>query len=368
MVTGPGLVTPPEPTTRAGGAGGAAKTATDRTTRAVVLARRPVGRLTAGDLRLCDLPVPDPGPGQALVRNELMSLDPATRGRMDATDKVYTANFAVGGPLDGWAVGQVLESRSPALPVGATVRHRLGWRELAVVDDTSARVVDVGVAPARSWLSALGQTGFTAYVGLTRVGRLAPGETVLVSAAAGGVGSVAAQLARLLGAGRVVGVASARKRDWLLGELGLDDVLDRAGDVHAGLAALVPGGVDLYFDNTGGATLAAALRGMRTGGRVVLCGTVSTMEGAAPEPGIGALVEAVLRRLTLTGFIVRDHEDVRPEFESRVAGWLASGRLSDAATEVAGLERAPAALVDLLAGGNLGKSLVRLGGLTPEPA
>jgi NADPH-dependent curcumin reductase CurA len=333
---------------------------TTRTTRAVVLARRPTGQLVPGDLRLSDLPVPEVGPGQALVRNELMSLDPSTRGRMDATDKVYTANFAVGAPLDGWAVGRVAESRSALLPVGATVRHRLGWRDLAVVDDASARVVDVGLAPARSWLSALGQTGFTAYVGLTRVGRLAPGETVLVSAAAGGVGSVAVQLARLLGAGRVIGVASARKRDWLLGELGLDEVLDRAGDVRAGLAALVPDGVDLYVDNTGGGTLVAALRNMRTGGRVVLCGMVSTMEDDAGGPGIGALVEAVLRRLTLSGFIVRDHEDLRPEFESRVAGWLTSGRLTDAVTEVEGLENAPGALVDLLAGGNLGKSLVRL--------
>jgi NADPH-dependent curcumin reductase CurA len=349
MAAGSGLATPRELTTRV--------------TRAVVLDRRPVGHLVPGDLRLCDLPVPELGPGQALVRNELMSLDPATRGRMDATDKVYTANFAVGGPLDGWAVGQVIESRAASLPVGVTVRHRLGWRELAVVDDDDARVVDVDLAPARSWLSALGQTGFTAYVGLTRVGRLTAGETVLVSAAAGGVGSVATQLARLLGAGRVVGVASAAKRDWLLDQLGLDDVLDRGGDVSAGLAALVPDGVDLYFDNTGGDTLVAALRSMRTGGRVVLCGMVSTMEVSddrGAQPGIGHLVEAVLRRLTLQGFIVRDHEDLRPEFESRVAGWLAAGRLTDAATEVDGLERAPAALVALLEGGNVGKALVRL--------
>ena len=356
MAAGPGLTTPRGPT------------AGSRTTRAVVLARRPAGSLVPGDLRVTDLPLPEVGPGQALVRNELMSLDPATRGRMDATEKVYTANFDVGGPLDGWAVGQVVSSRSPALPAGATVRHRLGWREFAVVDGATARVVDVGLAPARSWLSALGQTGFTAYVGLTRVGRPAPGETVLVSAAAGGVGSMAAQFARLLGAGRVVGVASARKRDWLLRELGLDDVLDRAGDVRSGLAALVPDGVDLYFDNAGGDTLVAALRSMRTGGRVVLCGMVSTMQGGGDrdgQPGIGHLVEAVLRRLTLQGFIVRDHEDVRPEFESRVAGWLASGRLTDAATEVEGLERAPQALVDLLAGGNLGKALVRL---APDPS
>ena len=169
------------------------------TTRTVVLARRPGARLVAEDLEVRELPVPALTAGQALVRNELMSLDPSTRGRMDATDKVYTTNFELGGPLDGWAVGQVVESRTLALPVGATVRHRLGWRELAVVDDTSARVVDVSAVPAASWLSALGQTGFTAYVGVTAIGAIRPGETFFVSAAAGGVGSVAGQLARLHG-------------------------------------------------------------------------------------------------------------------------------------------------------------------------
>lgn len=336
-------------------------------TRAVVLARRPKGPLRPDDLALREIPVPAPDPGQILVRNEVMSLDPATRGRMDTAEKVYTANFAVDEPLDGWAVGRVITSGSPALPVGSTVRHRLGWREHAVLDASAVRPLDLTMGTPEQWLSALGQTGFTAYVGLTRIGALADGETVLISAAAGGVGSVAAQLARLLGAGRVIGTAGGpAKCDWLVRQLGLDAAIDHRGeDLPERLAETAGGGLDLYLDNVGGRLLAAALHELRTGGRVTLCGMVSTMEGATGQPPIGHLIEAVLRRLTLRGFIVRDHEDLRPEFESRVAGWLASGDLVDHCTVVHGLEQAPGALVGLLGGANTGKALVRIG---PEAA
>jgi len=332
------------------------------TSRAVVLAHRPAGRLAASDLRVDELLVSAPQRGQALVRNEFMSLDPSTRGRMDATDKVYTTNFAVDGPLDGWAVGRVVSSESARLPVGATVRHRLGWREFAIVDEADARVVDTSLAPAQSWLSALGQTGFTAYVGLVRIGALTAGDTVFVSAAAGGVGSIAGQLARLLGAQRVIGSAGgAGKCDWLVSELGFDAAVDyRAEDVRRRLTELAPNGIDLYFDNVGGAQLVAALHNLRTDGRVTLCGMVSTISGPAGQPPVSELIQAVLRRITLRGFIVRDHEDLRPEFEQRVAGWLRSGELVDRATVVDGLDAAPEAMVDLLAGGNVGKALVRI--------
>jgi NADPH-dependent curcumin reductase CurA len=333
------------------------------TTRTVVLARRPDGRLLAEDLRIESRPLPDLEPGQALVRNELMSLDPSTRGRMDAGDKVYTTNFSLGQALDGWAIGHVVESRSAALPVGSTVRHRLGWRELAVLDAGSARVVDLALAPATSWLSALGQTGFTAYVGLTRIGDLAVGDTVFVSAAAGGVGSIGGQLARLLGAGRVIGSAGGiQKCRWLIEDVGFDAAIDyRSQDLSARLAELAADGLDLYFDNVGGDHLVAALHHLRVGGRVTLCGMVSTMQDGPNPAAISELIEAVLRRVTLRGFIVRDHEDLRPEFETKVANWLDSGQLRDHSTVVDGLESAPAAMVGLLEGGNLGKALVRLG-------
>jgi NADPH-dependent curcumin reductase CurA len=331
-------------------------------TQAIVLARRPRGALESSDLRLVEISLATPGPGEALVRNEFMSLDPSTRGRMDATEKVYTTNFEVGGPLDGWAIGQVVASCSSLLPVGATVRHRLGWRELAVVSEAAAQVVDISAAPAASWLSALGQTGFTAYVGVVRIGQLAAGNTFFVSAAAGGVGSIAGQIARLLGARQVIGSAGgATKCDWLVSELGFDAAIDyRAGDVRQRLAELAPDGLDLYFDNVGGDQLVAALHNLRPEARITLCGMVSTMAGSVAQPGIGELIQAVLRRATLRGFIVRDHEDLRPEFEKRVSGWLATGELVDKATIYDGIDAAPKAMVQLLEGGNVGKALVRL--------
>jgi NADPH-dependent curcumin reductase CurA len=331
-------------------------------TPAIVLARRPRGDLEPSDLQISDVSVAAPGKGEALVRNEYMSLDPSTRGRMDATEKVYTTNFELGGPLDGWAIGRVIESGSELLPVGATVRHRLGWRELALVTEASARVVDVATAPASSWLSALGQTGFTAYVGVVRVGQFVAGDTFFVSAAAGGVGSIAGQVARLSGARQVIGSAGGRdKCEWLVSELGFDAAIDyRGSDVRHRLAELAPDGLDLYFDNVGGDQLVAALHNLRTNGRITLCGMVSTMAAVTEQPAIGELIQAVLRRATLRGFIVRDHEDLRPEFEARVGAWLQSGELVDRTTVYEGIGAAPEAMVQLLRGGNVGKALVRL--------
>jgi NADPH-dependent curcumin reductase CurA len=333
-----------------------------RSTPAIVLARRPRGALEPSDLQLIDVSVAAPGPGEALVRNEYMSLDPSTRGRMDATEKVYTTNFELGGPLDGWAIGRVIESGSDLLPVGATVRHRFGWRELALVTEAEASAVDVSAAPASSWLSALGQTGFTAYVGIIRVGQFAAGDTVFVSAAAGGVGSIAGQVARLSGARQVIGSAGGQgKCEWLVSELGFDAAIDyRGSDVRHRLAELAPDGLDLYFDNVGGDQLVAALHNLRTNGRITLCGMVSAMAAVTEQPAIGELIQAVLRRATLRGFIVRDHEDLRPEFEARVGAWLQSGELVDRTTVYEGIGAAPEAMVQLLRGGNVGKALVRL--------
>ena len=331
------------------------------TTPAVVLARRPHGRFRAADLALTEIPLPVPGPGQALVRNTWMSLDPSTRGRMDASEKQYTANFDVGDPIDGWAIGVVEESRSDRLPVGATVRHRVGWRQRGVVDDAATTVVDLTVAPAQSWLSALGQTGFTAWAGLVEVGAMAAGDVVLVSGAAGGVGSMVGQFARLLGASTVIGTAGgAEKCAWLKDQMGYDVAIDyRGADLAAALAEAAPDGIDLFFDNVGGEQLVRALHRMKVGGRISLCGMMSNFSDEA-APSMAHLIELVLRRVTLRGFIVRDHEAARPEFERRVSQWLASGELVDRATVVEGLAQAPAALEGLLGGANFGKGLVHL--------
>ena len=332
-----------------------------RTTRIVTLASRPDGRPVPANFGVDEQPVGEPGPGQVLVRNVYMSVDPAMRGRMEPTEKHYTTNFSVGGPLDGSAIGRVIASRADGFAAGDFVRHRLGWRDYALVDAAAATVVDPVLAPLANWLGVLGQTGFTAYAGLRRAGDIQPGDVVFVSAAAGAVGSTAGQLARLLGASRVIGSAGgADKARLLVDELGFDAGIDYRAGLPDGLAAAAPDGIDLYFDNVGGDHLIAALYALRLHGRVALCGMISTMEDASAAPGVQHLIQAVLKRLTLRGFIVRDHEDLRPEFEKQVANWLRTGELVARQTVVDGLENAVDAFIGLLAGANVGKMLVRL--------
>lgn len=332
-----------------------------RQTTAVLLARRPEGTAVASALELGTIDLPALTAGHALVRNRYMSVDPSTRGRMDPGEKQYTTNFEIGGPLDGSAVGVVVESASDLLPVGATVRHRQGWREFAVVSDDAVTLCDLDLAPATAWLSSLGQPGFTAYAGLLPVGGLQPGETVFVTAAGGAVGSMAGQFARLLGAGTVVGSAGgAEKCAWLREECGFDHVIDyRAEDVGSGLDAATPDGIDLFFDNVGGWQMVAAFHRMKIHGRISMCGAISNF-GSANQPSLSELIEIVLRRVTIRGFIVRDYEHLRPEFEARVSGWLASGELVDRVTIFEGIENAGAGLEGLLNGANLGKALIRL--------
>ena len=331
------------------------------TTRIVTLAARPRGRPTPADFALEDQPLGELGPGQLLVRNVYMSVDPAMRGRMEPTEKHYTTNFSVGGPLDGSAIGRVIESRDGRFAAGDFVRHRLGWRDYALVEAAAATTVDPALAPLPTWLGVLGQTGFTAYVGLRRAGELHDGDVVFVSAAAGAVGSAAGQFARLLGAARVIGSAGgASKSRLLVDELGFDAGIDYRAGLAEGLAAAAPDGIDLYFDNVGGEHLVAALYALRLHGRVALCGMISTMEDATSAPGVQHLIQAVLKRLVLRGFIVRDHEDLRPEFTRQVANWLRTGELVSKQTVVDGLENAVGAFIGLLGGANVGKMLVRL--------
>ncbi|MFE2210885.1 NADP-dependent oxidoreductase [Streptomyces canus] len=336
-----------------------------RTTRVVCLVRRPDGEPTLGDFAVEERPLPPLSEGRLLVRNLYMSVDPSMRGRLESTEKHYTHNFTPGSPLDGRALGVVEESRCPSVPPGTFVRHQLGWREWAVLDaaDTDAAGrIDPQLAPLPTWLGLLGQTGFTAYVGLARIAEVRPGDTVFVSAAAGAVGSAAGQFARLLGAERVIGTAGGPDKCALLvKEFGYDAAADyRAEPVRDALARLAPDGIDVYFDNVGGEQLAAALHALRTGGRVALCGMMSQFGGASRSADINQLIQAVLKRLTLRGFIVRDHDDLRPEFEQRVADWLRSGTITARETVTDGLDSAAGALLALLDGGNVGKMLVRL--------
>jgi NADPH-dependent curcumin reductase CurA len=307
--------------------------------------------------------LPDPAPGEVVVRNTWMSVDPYMRGRMNDADS-YVTPFAVGAPLDGGAVGEVVASASDDLAVGDVVQHQLGWREHAVLPASAARRIDTSRVPASAYLGTLGMPGLTAYVGLKRIGALVEGESVFVSGAAGAVGSAVVQMARLMGASRVVGSAGGPEKTAWLRELGADVALDyKAEPIGSQLRAEVRehGRLDVAFDNVGGDHLEAALSGMADHGRIAACGAISQYNATEPPPGPRNLALVVQRRLTLRGFIVSDHGDLAAEFYRTAGGWLADGSLSYRETVVEGLDRAAEAFLSLLDGGNTGKMLVRLG-------
>ncbi|WP_372405169.1 NADP-dependent oxidoreductase [Streptomyces luteireticuli] len=333
-----------------------------RTSREIHLASRPTGTPTAGNFRLVQAEVPEPGPGQILVRNTWMTVDPYMRGRMDDAAS-YIPPFALDAPLEGSAVGEVVASRADAVPVGATVSHFLGWREYAVLDADRATVVDTRRVPARAHLGVLGTPGLTAYVALTDTAPVKPGDTVYVSAAAGAVGSVAGQIARRLGAATVIGSAGGPvKARALTEDFGFDIALDyKAAPIGEQLAEAAPEGIDVYIDGVGGDHLEAAIDALRVGGRVAAVGAISGYNATEPAPGPRNLYEIVTKRLSLRGVLVSDHYHRFPEYLDRASEWLADGTLRTRETVLDGIERAPEALLGVLDGANTGKMLVRLG-------
>jgi NADPH-dependent curcumin reductase CurA len=272
----------------------------------------------------------------------------------------YVPPFRLDAPLDGGAVGEVVASEDASLQPGDTVLHQLGWRDHAVVRAASVRKVDTTQVPASAYLGVLGMPGLTAYVGLTRIAHLKEGDTVFVSGAAGAVGSAAGQLARLLGAGRVIGSAgSDAKVRWLTEDLGFEAAFNyREGRVAKLLAEHAP--IDVYFDNVGGEQLEAAIFAMADFGRIAACGAISSYNEDRPVPGPRNLAMVVSKRLTLRGFIVSDHAEAADEFYRRAGGWLADGRLVFRETVVDGLDHAVDAFLGLHKGENTGKMLVRL--------
>ncbi|GAB2967856.1 NADP-dependent oxidoreductase [Saccharothrix stipae] len=330
------------------------------TTREIRLAARPVGEPGPDDFTLATADLPEPTDGQVLVRNTWMSVDPYMRGRMDEGES-YIAPFRVGAALEGAAAGEVVASKADAVPVGATVVHFLGWREHAVVAASAVTVVDTAIAPPQAYLGVLGTPGLTAYVSLTEVAPVRPGDVVFVSAAAGAVGSVAGQIAKRLGASRVIGSAGgpvkARK---LLDHFGFDAALDhRSGPIAEQLTSAAPEGIDVYLDHVGGDHLEAAIGAMREGGRIALVGAISQYNATGPVHGPD-LYPAAVKQLSLRGLVVTSYLHRFPEYVGRAAGWLADGGLRTEETVYDGLERAPEALIGVLRGANTGKMLVRL--------
>ncbi|ATL29950.1 NADP-dependent oxidoreductase [Streptomyces formicae] len=334
--------------------------------REIRLAARPTGEPTPADFELATTEVPgELAEGQILVRNTWMSVDPYMRGRMDDVPS-YIPPFQLGAPLEGSALGEVVASNAPAVPVGATVSHFLGWREYAVVDAAAATVVDTSIAPADAYLGPLGTTGLTAYAALTRTAPVREGDVVLISAAAGAVGSVAGQIARELGASRVIGSAGGpAKTKKLLDSFGYDAAIDyRAGGLPEQLAQAAPDGVDVYLDSVGGDHLEAAIGAIRPGGRIALVGAISTYNATGPVPGPNNLFHAAKQEATLRGMLVTSHLDLFPEWIGRAAPLLADGALRTEQTVVDGIERAPEAFLGVLRGANTGKMLVRIGAVT----
>jgi NADPH-dependent curcumin reductase CurA len=330
-------------------------------TRGVHLAARPDGWPTPDNFAVVSKEIPAPAGGQVLVRNVFMSVDPYMRPRMNDV-KSYVPPFQVGEPLDGGAIGEVVESRVDGLVPGDLVLHRFGWREHALVDD-ARKLEPIEGVPVSHYLGALGSTGLTAYVGLLDIAGMRAGDTVFVSGAAGAVGSVAGQIARLRGAKRVIGSAGSAEKVALLKEkLGFDEAFNyRDGHLYRQLGEAAPEGIDVYFDNVGGDHLEAAIGALNDHGRVALCGSISMYNDTEPRPGPRNLGLAVGKRLTLKGFIVTDHARRFPDMARELGGWLAAGELVAEETIVdGGLDAAVTAFLGMLRGENTGKMIVRL--------
>ncbi len=323
------------------------------------LVSRPRGWPTPDNFALARVEVPAPAAGQVRVRNLFMSVDPYMRGRMNDA-KSYVPPFQIGQPLEGGAVGEVVESRAPELAPGDIVTSMRGWREYFMGDARDVRRVEQPVHPLSMHLGVLGMTGLTAWVGL-KLADLTAGDRVFVSGAAGAVGSIAGQLAKIRGCHVVGSAGSAEKVRLLTAELGFDAAFSyKQGNLAAELRAAAPAGIDMYFDNVGGDHLEAALSAMRARGRIVACGAISRYNDESPAPGPRNLFLVITKRLTMRGFIVSDWLDQMPAFVKEVSGHLADGRLRVKETVVEGLERAPQAFIDLLRGENIGKMIVKL--------
>jgi len=329
----------------------------------ILLAEKPTGKLAESHFEARQSPVPAPGDGQVLVRSVLLSLDAANRAWMQGP--TYKSAVNPGDVMHGYAIGEVVESRSPDWSPGDVVAGEVGWQEYAALDArTLHRCSDH--RPLSHLHSLLGIAGKTAYHGLLNVPGLEAGETLVVSAAGGSVGSIVGQIGKIRGA-RVIGIAGGpEKCAWIVDDLGFDACIDyKNEDVSAKLAEHCPGGIDVYFDNVGGPILQSALFAMKQGGRISCCGAVSQYDGGAPASPVGIPGLLVVKRIRMEGFIVMDFADRDADAERDLSQWAKSGQLKVVEDILDGLENAPRGLIGLLAGENRGKRMIRVG---PDPA
>jgi NADPH-dependent curcumin reductase len=325
----------------------------------VLLASRPTGWVKESDFRIVESEIPKPGDGQVLVKTLYLSLDPYMRGRMN-DQRSYAAKVEIGQVMEGEVVGEVVESGNAKFRPGDTVAARVGWQRYALSDGSNLRKVDPALVPVSAYLGAVGMPGVTAWIGLNDIGQPKAGETVVVSAASGAVGSVVGQLAKARDC-RVVGVAGgAEKCGFVVEELGFDACIDhRAGDWQKALAAATPKGIDVYFENVGGPLLDAVLVRCNPFARIPLCGMVSQYN-AVERYGVQNLMMAVGMRIKLQGFIVSDNMARWPEALKELAQGVRDGKIKYRESVTEGLENAPRAFIGLLKGENFGKQLVKV--------
>jgi NADPH-dependent curcumin reductase CurA len=330
----------------------------------VVLVSRPVGEPKASDFRIEDYPLPTPGDGQVLLRTIWLSLDPYMRGRMSDAPS-YAAPVPIGGVMEGGTVCEVVASHHPGFARGDIVLARAGWQTHALSDGKGLTKIDPKLAPISTAVGVLGMPGMTAYVGLLEIGKPQAGETVVVAAASGAVGSAVGQIAKIKGA-RAIGIAGGKEKcDYVKRELGFDDCLDhRDPDLAAKLKEACPKGIDVYFENVGGAVLEAVFPLLNAFARVPVCGLIAQYNdtGATPPKWASSMMRSVLtKRLTIRGFIVSDFAARQADFLRDMSQWVHEGKIKYREFVTEGIESAPSAFMGLLKGANFGKQLVRVG-------
>ena len=326
--------------------------------RAWHLTSRPQGLPTAENFELREVELPPLGEGMVRLRNRWLSVDPYMRGRMNDV-KSYVPAFQLGEPMEGGAIGEVVESRVEGLAPGDLVTHMAGWRDEAVVDARSVQKLPELGAPPQQFLGVLGVTGATAYFGLLDAAQAKEGDIVFVSAAAGAVGSVVVQVAKAKGM-RVIGSAGGPEKCEFVRSLGADEVVDyRAGPILKGLSAAAPDGIDVYFDNVGGDHLDAAFALARNNARFAICGMIEGYNDPTP-PTFRFIMRVIAARIRLKGFIVFDYFPRMAEFYREMGKWVADGTVKSRETVVEGLEKTPGAFLGLFKGENIGKMLIKL--------
>ncbi|MFV0276692.1 MAG: NADP-dependent oxidoreductase [Parahaliea sp.] len=331
----------------------------------IVLQRYPKGEITVDDFALRSAPVPEPGPGQFLIRNLVLSMDAGFRQWMnEGAGDNYLPGMALETPVQSMVLGRVVASRHPEYPEGTVVNARTAWEDYSLLDGSdlcAALAVDAQV-PIEEYMATLGPTGMTAYFGLLEIGQPSAGETLLVSAAGGAVGTVVGQLGRIRGCHCIGLTSSESKARWLETEVGYHRAIsrERFPDLSAALAEAAPEGLDIVFDNVGGSVLDTAMGHLRERARLVLCGAIAQYEREQPEPVFNTW-ELITKRATASGFMFSDYADRFGDAMDELAGWLKSGSLRGFLNTYDGLENAPAAFCDMMHGRSRGKCLVRLG-------